>query len=45
MRGIGKSTPTIKASPSSNIGRKERIFLSAAADAAPSTAFLFCSLI
>jgi hypothetical protein len=26
MRGIGKSTPIIKASPSSNIGRKERIF-------------------
>lgn len=44
MRGIGKSTPTIKASPSPNIGRKERIFLFAA-DAALSTAFLSCSLI
>jgi len=45
MRGIGKSTPTIKASPSAYIGRKKRIFHSAAADAALSTAFLFCSLI
>jgi hypothetical protein len=43
MRGIGKSTPTIKASPSAYIGRKKRIFHSAAA--ALSTAFLFCSLI
>ncbi|WP_172276427.1 hypothetical protein [Xylanibacter muris] len=44
MIGIGKSTPTIKTSPSSNIGRKERIFVFAA-DAALSIAFLSCSLI
>ena len=44
IRGIGKSTPTIKASPYPKIGRKERIFLFAA-DAALSTAFLSCSLI
>ena len=39
------NAPTIKASPSAYIGRKKRIFHSAAADAALSTAFLFCSLI
>jgi hypothetical protein len=45
MRSIGKSTPTIKTSPSSYIERKKRKFHSDAADAALLTAFLFCSLI